>query len=71
MNNEIENINKRLKVAENLHSSINDEIEFLQEQVNLLNERLVLKRSELADAQYDVTRIVKERSLVRDLLAHK
>lgn len=64
MNNNISELNKRLKVAENLHSSINDEIEFLQEQVNLLNERLVLKRSELADAQYDVTRIVKEKQSI-------
>ena len=54
-------INKRLGVAEYLHSTINSEIEFLQEQINLLNERLVLKRSHLADAQYEVTRIVKEK----------
>ena len=64
MNNNISELNKRLKVAENLHSSINDEIEFLQKQVNLLNERLVLKRGELADAQYDVTRIVKEKQSI-------
>ena len=64
MNNNIPELNKRLKAAENLHSSINDEIEFLQEQVNLLNKRLVLKRSELADAQYDVTRIVKEKQSI-------
>jgi predicted nucleic acid-binding Zn-ribbon protein len=61
MNNEIENINKRLGVAEYLHSTINNEIEFLQEQINLLNERLELKRGHLADAQYEVTRIVKEK----------
>ena len=71
MNNEIENINKRLGVAEYLQSTINSEIEFLQEQINLLNARLELKRGHLADAQYEVTRIVKERSLARDLLAHK
>jgi len=60
MNNETTYLNKRLKFAEDLHSSINSEIEFMQEQVNLLNARLVGKKSELADAQYEVTRIVKE-----------
>jgi nitrate/nitrite-specific signal transduction histidine kinase len=59
--NQLENLNKRLIIAEELHSSINDEIEFLQEQVNLLNARLELKRGKLADAQYEVTRIVKEK----------
>jgi hypothetical protein len=61
MNNNTTDLNKRLKFAEDLHFSINNEIEFLQEQVNLLNARLELKRGKLADAQYEVTRIVKER----------
>lgn len=64
MNNAIESINKRLGVAEYLHSTIKSEIEFLQEQINLLNERLVLKRGHLADAQYEVTRIVKEKQSI-------
>jgi len=59
--NPLENLNKRLIIAGELHSSINNEIEFLQEQINLLNERLELKRGHLADAQYEVTRIVKEK----------
>lgn len=58
--NEQDNLNKRLKIAEDLHSSINSEIEFLHEQINILNTRLELKRGELADTQYEVTRIVKE-----------
>jgi len=59
--NPLENLNKRLIIAGELHSSINNEIEFLQEQVNLLNARIELKRGKLADAQYECTRIVKER----------
>ena len=59
--NPLENLNSRLKIAEDLHSSINSEIEFLHEQINILNTRLELKRGELADTQYEVTRIVKER----------
>lgn len=61
MNEEIENINRRLGVAEYLHSTINSEIEFLQEQIYLLNARLKIKRSHLTDAQYELTRIVKEK----------
>ena len=61
MNNNTTYLNTRLKFAEELHSSINNEIEFLQEQINILNARLVGKKSELANAQYEVTRIVKER----------
>jgi hypothetical protein len=60
MNNNTTYLNKRLKFAEELHSSINNEIEFLHEQINILNARLVGKKSELANAQYEVTRIVKE-----------
>jgi nitrate/nitrite-specific signal transduction histidine kinase len=59
--NPLENLNKRLIIAGELHSSINNEIEFLQEQINVLNARLELKRGKLADAQYECTRIVKER----------
>jgi hypothetical protein len=58
-------VNKRLKFAEDLHSSINNEIEFLQEQINILNSRLVGKKSELANAQYEVTRIVKEKQTAK------
>lgn len=61
MNNNTTDLNKRLKFAEDLHSSINNEIEFLHEQINILNARLRGKKSELANAQYEVTRIVKER----------
>ena len=61
MNNNTTNLNKRLKFAEDLHFSINNEIEFLHEQINILNVRLKGKKSELANAQYEVTRIVKEK----------
>lgn len=61
MNNNTTYLDKRLKFAEELHSSINNEIEFLQDQINILNARLVGKKSELADAHYEVTRIVKEK----------
>jgi hypothetical protein len=61
MNNNTTDLNKRLKFAEDLHSSINNEIEFLNEQMNILNARLWEKKGELANAQYEVTRIVKER----------
>jgi hypothetical protein len=61
MNNKTTYLDKRLKFAEDLHSSINSEIKFLHEQINILNARLVGKKSELADAQYEVTRIVKQK----------
>jgi hypothetical protein len=61
MNNNTTDLNKRLKFAEDLHSSINNEIEFLNEQITILNARLWGKKGELANAQYECTRIVKER----------
>lgn len=61
MNNSTTELNKRLKVAEDLHYSIGDEIEFLHDQIKILNERLVAKQSDLANSHYEVTRIVKEK----------